>query len=268
MRRVPKRAWLRISRALWLRRERYRWRRWTLHRSKPAGKRRDQLVAKWHRLWVAAHAMRMRRDLQLHGGDAAVARGIDVSSHQGAVAFDAVKAAGYAFVYLKATEGEGYVDRYFAHNVIKARAAGLKVGAYHFLRPRPGRSGAAEADDFVRQVKAAGLGKGDLHPVCDIEVSELAADATERYVQQFLVAVQAQLGVRPLIYTYPYFIRPWKSSHGTDLWIADYRRRPAPEIPGPWPRWSIWQQSSSAQVPGVRGDCDINFCPDIRRIIH
>lgn len=262
------RVQLLASRALWLRRERYRYRKWRWYqrKSRRPQAQRDELRKKWFRLWTEAHAQRMLREQQLRAPQAPdPARGIDVSNHQAAVNFRAVRAAGYRFAYVKATEGEGFVDTLLPAHVAAARAAGVKVGAYHFLRPRPGRTGGAEADDFVRQLRA--VAPLDLRPACDVEVTSLSPAATEIYVEQFLDAVQAATGDRPLIYTYPYFIHPWRSAHEAGLWIADYRGRKAPEIPGPWPRWLIWQYSSSGQVPGVGGHCDVNVCPDLRKVV-
>ena len=55
--------------------------------------------------------------------------GIDVASHQhpdnAPIDWAAVAAAGWAFVIVKATEGVGYVNPFFAQDVAGARAAGL-----------------------------------------------------------------------------------------------------------------------------------------------
>jgi lysozyme len=228
-----------------------------------------------------------------------VATGIDVSSFQGKVDFAKVKAAGRAFVYCKATEGVGFTDAFFHANVRAARAVGLEVGAYHFLRPRPGRTGGAEAREFATALKAAGLTKGKcLRPVVDVEVTALArlsaepaagegrmgafyhndpartlgADhltaagptATEAYVAQFVAELQKLTGITPLIYTFPAFLR-WQSTHDCPLWIANFGVK-TPTIPGPWKRYAIWQHSSTARVPGVAGNCDVNRCPDLRAI--
>jgi lysozyme len=45
-----------------------------------------------------------------------LARGIDVSKDQGAVTWPSVVDAGYAFTFIKATDGQDYVDPMFAQN--------------------------------------------------------------------------------------------------------------------------------------------------------
>lgn len=59
---------------------------------------------------------------------------LDISGHNGEVDFEKVKAAGIEGVFLKCSEGTSYLAPKFLPNYEKALAAGLKVGAYHFLR--------------------------------------------------------------------------------------------------------------------------------------
>ena len=57
--------------------------------------------------------------------------GIDVSSYQGAIDFDKVKAGGVDVVMIKA--GEAYSKHYrFETYYNGARAAGMKIGAYWY----------------------------------------------------------------------------------------------------------------------------------------
>eukprot|EP01030_Chromulinospumella_sphaerica_P019884 gene19884-19787_t len=79
-------------------------------------------------------------------------RGIDVSHHQGTIDWTAVAADDVAFAYLKASEGGDHRDRTFAANWQAARAAGLKVGAYHFFTFC--RPGADQARNFLAAVPA------------------------------------------------------------------------------------------------------------------
>lgn len=60
--------------------------------------------------------------------------GIDVSHHQPPLSFHALRQAGVEFVFIKATEGSTFVDPEFARNLAEARAAGLLVAAYHYVR--------------------------------------------------------------------------------------------------------------------------------------
>ncbi|MDE6309419.1 MAG: hypothetical protein K2L81_04415, partial [Muribaculaceae bacterium] len=60
--------------------------------------------------------------------------GIDISSHNGKIDFEAVRADSIDFVIIKATEGSTFKDPAFHTNHTNALKAGLKVGAYHFFR--------------------------------------------------------------------------------------------------------------------------------------
>ncbi len=71
---------------------------------------------------------------------------LDISGHNGEVDFEKVKASGIDGVMLKCTEGDSYLAPKFRPNYEKALAAGLKVGAYHFLR-------AAKVLDAIKEGK-------------------------------------------------------------------------------------------------------------------
>ncbi|MBU6455879.1 MAG: glycoside hydrolase family 25 protein, partial [Cyanobacteria bacterium REEB67] len=94
--------------------------------------------------------------------------GVDISHFQGSVDFEKLKAAGIAFVFIKATEGGTLVDEKFAVYWKAAKAAGIPRGAYHFFRPKG--SVQAQIANFVNTVGS--LKVGDLPPVVDLEVPE------------------------------------------------------------------------------------------------
>ena len=57
---------------------------------------------------------------------------IDLSSNNPhPIDFNAVKASGVTGVIVKATEGTGYTNPFYAQDMAGARAAGLDVAAYH-----------------------------------------------------------------------------------------------------------------------------------------
>jgi lysozyme len=59
-------------------------------------------------------------------------RGIDVSENNGVIDWEAVAAAGIEFAIIRCSYGKFGKDSRFAENVAGAKAAGLKVGAYHY----------------------------------------------------------------------------------------------------------------------------------------
>ena len=187
--------------------------------------------------------------------------GPDVSGWQhpnrAAIDWAKVRAAENSFAIIKATEGSGYTNPFYATDATGARAAHLVVGAYAFARPAlPISTASTQATYF-----AATIGNvrtiGTLPPILDLEMSGgLSSADLVTWAQLFLETVRAQTGRTPIVYSYPYF---WSSTlAGTTafgrypLWLAS----PSATAPTPfagWKVWTLWQYSSSASLPGVPG---------------
>ena len=192
--------------------------------------------------------------------------GVDVSSYQGDVNWSAVKKAGYKFAICKTTEDTSWVDPTWSKaRVHSMRLAGIKVGVYHFLRPKPGRSGVEEARFFMQHAKAAGWGAaGDLRPVIDFEATTLNPAQTLRYLSECVQEIKKlNQGRAPIIYTGgPFWTENTGGSRnnmGCDLWLAAYVQNPQQYLPAAWPKgWAMWQYTSTGRVPGITGDCDLS----------
>jgi lysozyme len=189
-------------------------------------------------------------------------KGIDVSNNNGAVDWAAVAGSGVAYAFLKASEGTSFVDVFYASNRTAARASGIKVGAYHFARP--GQSGPEQQAEHFLSI--AHPQAGDLFPTLDLEDhGGLPTARVQRWTAGFLRAVEREVGVKPIIYSGPYF---WRSRVGNadfsthPLWLAQYTTSKNADVPGAWPSYAIWQYTSDGTVPGVHGRCDLNRCED------
>jgi lysozyme len=193
--------------------------------------------------------------------------GIDVSYHQGAIAWSQVAAAGKRFAFLRASAGTLTADSAYAAYRSGARAAGLTIGSYHFANPDSAPNDAAnEASWFLQN---ATIASGDLIPALDLEVSNgLSAPALTAWAQTWLQQVSAATGVRPVVYSNPRF---WSTSMAnTDwfarngyavLWIANWTSASQPAVPaGDWAGggWTFWQHSSTGTVPGIDGYVDLD----------
>jgi len=184
------------------------------------------------------------------------AEGIDLSHHNGRVNWDALDSAPLDFVYLKATEGRDWKDTRFQENWLQASQRGWQVGAYHFYLLC--KDGAAQAANFIQSVEVR---EGTLPPAVDLEYAHNCApdrphEAALREIEDFLQAVEAEYGVRPVLYTTPEFHRDWLAERFADypLWMRSLSGPPEGEV-------LIWQYSMRGEVPGIDGFVDLNRVP-------
>lgn len=183
--------------------------------------------------------------------------GIDVSHHQGAIDWDAVRATDkqsfpIRFAFLKATEGGDYKDRRFVENFREARKAGLICGAYHFYNPDT--DPIRQADFFISQVKLRG---GDLAPVLDIERKPRDKAQLQADIKKFLNRLEQHYGVKPIIYTsYKYKTRYLDTPEldAYPFWIAHYYV----DVLSYGGEWQFWQHTDYGTVPGIETNVDLN----------
>ena len=145
---------------------------------------------------------------------ASVVSGIDVSSHQGIVNWDAVLKTGRSFAFVRATLGTHSADSQFAGNWARVSAAGLTRGAYHFFWPLA--SATEQADHFIETV--GNLLPGDLPPALDLEEAVLQQNPQQDVwttippdnrlpmILGWLTAVEHAFGMKPAIYSRQNFL--------------------------------------------------------------
>lgn len=210
-----------------------------------------------------------------------VVTGIDVSGWQhpeyssgrrdpDSIDWAKVAGSGHQFAIIKATEGTGFVNPYYATDRARARANGLVVGAYHFAKPAlPIKTAGQQARHFVRTTGNLRTSH-TLPPVLDIETTGgLTKKQVAKWSQRWLDVVEELTGRTPIIYSYDHFLRSsvgqLKSFARYPLWYARYTSNPAANrpqpahLPGAWANWSVWQYSSTGRVPGIQGDVDLNW---------
>lgn len=199
------------------------------------------------------------------------AQGIDISHHNGDVDWAKVAGDGISFAILKASEGQTYRDKTFAGHLKAARAAGILVGAYHFVKATTETAAKAEAVNFAATIAAAGgIELLDLPPVMDYENNPAGLPKTLINVvaQTFLVELERLTGRKPMIYTGNSFAGNFGPLLATyPLWIARYSVV-VPADTAAWSKWTIWQYSDGStggtrkngtrKVAGVSGNVDLN----------
>ena len=136
---------------------------------------------------------------------------IDVSAYQiiesggrlQSLDWAAIAAEGYAAAACKSGDGIGSPDRTLSAHVDGARAAGLAIGTYHYLRIRHLRAQDARAQ--AREACAAWLAQGcELRLALDVESAGNEAATTAEWseaVVDFVAEAEAQTGHTPTIYT-------------------------------------------------------------------
>ena len=176
--------------------------------------------------------------------------GADLSMFQGDTDMNKLKEQGIRFVIIKATEGSTYQDMYFVRNWKNAEEAGLPAGAYHFFSFES--SGRTQAENFIHTV---GSVEGKLLPVVDVEyygnihVDPPAKEDVVRELQDYLDTLEAEYGVKPMIYTEPKINE--KYLKGTfDAYPKWLRSVYYPLWFEAGDDWYIWQYSDRGELDG------------------
>ncbi|HEX5211174.1 MAG TPA: glycoside hydrolase family 25 protein, partial [Pseudolabrys sp.] len=173
---------------------------------------------------------------------------------------DLVKAknSGIKGLVHKATEGATFKDPNYDKVRTKAVAAGLLWGAYHFGTKAPVD---AQVKNFIDTAKPDDktLVALDFEP----NVNSPANTMTLDQAREFLVAVAAKLGRKPVLYSGSLIkdslgshVDPFFGSHR--LWLAEFN--PEPTLPASWTKFWLWQYSGDGvgrdpkTVPGIPGN--------------
>lgn len=180
--------------------------------------------------------------------------GIDLSHYQGDVFWDAVgDNKKMAYVYLKATEGGDNIDDRYAENIRLAKKNGLKVGSYHFFRPKSSLQ--LQLNNFTAQCRAEDQ---DLIPMIDIETrSGLSDEEFTDSLITFLKLVEYHYHQKPLLYTGANFYDHYLSGGMVDdykIMIAQYTEIEPKLIDGR--DITMWQYTGKGRIAGVKGNID------------
>lgn len=179
--------------------------------------------------------------------------GIDMSHYQGEVFWEAIgDNSKMAYVYLKATEGGDNIDSMYALNIDLAHKYGLKVGSYHFFRPKTPLD--RQLANFMAQCKPKDQ---DLIPMIDIETKGgLSTDEFCDSLMKFLGMVEKAYKQKPLLYTFANFYDHYLSGKidGYKLMIAQYTQREPLLVDDR--DITMWQYTGKGRINGVNGHVD------------
>ena len=194
--------------------------------------------------------------------------GIDVSKWQGEIDWVQVKQGGVDFAFIKATEGKDKADPKFHEYWQRANAVGIPHAPYHFYYFCS--TADQQADWFIANVPKASM---DLPPVLDVEWNGDSKTCTKRpdaasvraEMKRFMDRLESYYGKRPIIYTSVDFHRDNLVGHFEDyhFWVRSVAAHPRETYADR--RWAFWQYTSTAVVPGIRGNTDINVFAGTRK---
>ena len=200
-------------------------------------------------------------------------RGIDVSSHNGVIDWNKVKADGISFVIVRAMHwsnaSNSYVmDTMFVQNVYGAKSAGLLVGAYWFSEAFNGTEAAQEVRFIAnssewKNLKQAGVVL-DMPFYIDYEDynwlnQHTTYESRTEAVRTGMDCVEQMLGTQSGFYTSDNYAQSWFNGQqlikeGYNAWIARWSST-APQTSG----YVMWQYSNSGTVNGINGRVDLNY---------
>ncbi|MGW2918622.1 lysozyme [Streptomyces angustmyceticus] len=191
---------------------------------------------------------------------AASVEGVDVSSHNGSVAWSTLWNSGVRFAYVKATESTSYTNPSFAQQYNGSYHAGMIRGAYHFATPDTS-SGAAQATYFVNHGGGWSRDGRTLPGALDMEYNPygatcygLSAAGLVNWMKDWFATYKARTGRDAVIYTSTNW---WKQCTGNStafgavnpLWIPRYGSSVG-ELPAGWGFHTVWQYTSSGPTVG------------------
>lgn len=185
-------------------------------------------------------------------------RGIDISEFQGEIDFEEVRCSGIEAVYIRVGAGE-YTDEYFAENYERAKAAGLKIGFYHYVTARSVDEGRRQARFFASL--AAGR-EPDMRLAMDFEyfgslsVSQINA-ISEAYLDELTALTRREAVIySDLSNARNIFSRALAEKY--PLWAAQYGAD-EPSANGKWREWVGFQYTDEGRVGGIYGNVDRNI---------
>lgn len=201
-----------------------------------------------------------------------VINGIDVSEHNVITDWNAVKNSGMDFAIIRAAyRGYGKAgtlnsDKRYDENITGALAAGLQVGIYIYSQAITVEEAQAEADLLYSKIGSYNI---SLPLVLDYEYFSETADVKGRLYDAKLTKEQAtavclafceriaSYGYQPMVYAnssmLTYHLNATDISNRYPIWLANYV-----SVTSYSGAYNMWQYGSG-KVPGISGDCDLNY---------
>lgn len=193
--------------------------------------------------------------------------GVDVSTYNGDIDWEAVKADGISFAMVRlgfrgyGESGKLALDDTFQQNIQGATAAGLDVGVYFFSQALTVEEAQEEAEYVLEALKNYSI----TYPVVfDLEhvdydtarTDDLSVETATQVTQAFCQRI-AQAGYQPMVYgNVQWLMDRIDLTQLTQypVWLAQYQSTPT----FPY-QFSMWQYNHQGTVAGINGNVDLNL---------
>lgn len=193
--------------------------------------------------------------------DGAVAKGIDVSYHQGTIDWKKAKADGVEFAIIRCGLGMNQVnqdDAQWLNNVKGCEENNIPYGVYLYSYADTVARAQSEAEHVLRLIKGHTLS----YPVYyDIEensvLSKLNAVQIEQIAETFINKIKSE-GYRTGIYSNKYNFETYLTASQFDQWdkwVAQYNSTACTYKK----TYQIWQATDTGTIDGVNAPVDIDF---------
>lgn len=193
--------------------------------------------------------------------------GIDVSSHQREIDWEAVSASGVEFAMIRVgyrghSKGTVNYDDYYRANIEGALAAGLEVGVYFFSQAVNEGEAIEEARFLLHGIEGYDVTFPVVFDWETITNDEARTDGLPGSVVTSCAAVFCRAvekaGYSPAVYInrrQAYYTYDLETIMQYPIWLAEYS-----DLPTYYYDFQMWQHSNTGSVPGIEGDVDLNIC--------
>ena len=183
-------------------------------------------------------------------------KGIDISHHQGDIDFNSLK-GNIDFAMVRTSYGSFYEDKKYKQNIKGLERINVPYGFYHFSYATSVESAKKEAEGFINIIKK-------YNPTYPIVIDIEWSNRTENVKADTLISITDTIcsmiekaGYYAMIYAnLDYFNNKLNDSRldKYDKWLAEWKSNPTYKK-----SFGIWQYSSKGQIPGIKGNVDLNI---------
>lgn len=193
------------------------------------------------------------------GFEPPLAKGIDVSSWQGAIDWQQVAETDIDFVIIRA--GANDEDHMLKDNLKQAQENGLNVGVYWYSYAHNKKEAIEEAKKCLSMIDGEQLQYPVFFDIEDFQ-SRFSADENDVIIKGFCDEIQKN-GYYPAVYSYASFLNnnvSDKTRNRYDIWLADFlwAENKSPSYNTAYP-YNMWQYASIGRADGIQGNVDLDY---------